>query len=173
MLSLKLNYWALISQLQTRSISVSPFYSPGMELNCTMFNSPGDDFRPPCDEYVNLVTILTKPGLRRLDIPLLIGGQEYRGWSAFRSGYLHRMLSNTTELGHFSLSTTVDGGRYNSSIDSEGEGGSMDHFVPLQYILPITSWHKLRHFHSSTFIVAQYDIMGLVTILFANIQPIS
>ncbi|KAJ5975149.1 hypothetical protein N7481_008856 [Penicillium waksmanii] len=137
----------------------------GMGLNCTMFNSPSDNLGSPCDEYVNLATVLTNPGIRRLELPLVIGGQEYRGWAAFRSGYLYRMLSSATELEYFSFSTTVDnnaGGEY-----------TMEHFIPLQSILPITSWHKLRHFHLSTLIVAQYDIMEALTILSANLQTIS
>lgn len=137
----------------------------GMGLNCTMFNSPSDDFGSPCDEYANLAKVLTNPGIRRLELPLLIGGEEYRRWAAFRSGYLYRMLSSATELEYFGFSTTED--------NNAGEEYTMDNFIPLQSILPITSWHKLRHFHLSTLIVAQYDIMEALIILSANLQTIS
>lgn len=49
----------------------------------------------------------------------------------------------------------------------------MENFVPLQTILPISNWPKLRHFHLSTFIVAQFDLMGVLAVLPSNIKTIS
>lgn len=73
------------------------------------------------------------------------------------------MLSNTTELEYFRFSTTED----NSTRQEYTK------FVPLQSILPITSWHKLIHFHLVTLIVAQFDLIEVLTILAANLQTIS
>ncbi|KAL1852643.1 hypothetical protein Plec18167_007737 [Paecilomyces lecythidis] len=108
------------------------------ELNCTIFNNP-------CEEYNNLVTILSKPGLRRLDLSLIVGGQEHFGWPAFRDGYIRRALSKAKDLEHFSLSATLEADP-SASLRSTvpGGGGSMAHFIPLQSVFPVLEWPNLQ-----------------------------
>ncbi|KAJ5528173.1 hypothetical protein N7513_012332 [Penicillium frequentans] len=138
-------------------------------LNCSMFYTPSE-------EYNNLVTILSRPGFRRLDLPLSVGGQEGQdyNWIVFRARYLSEMLSEAEELEHFSLFTTLgmDSGH---SLDSvvPGGGGSMAHFIPLQKVFPVSDWDNLRHFQLSRFMVTQSDLMGLLTAISPTIQTVS
>ncbi|KAJ5547206.1 hypothetical protein N7494_004791 [Penicillium frequentans] len=138
-------------------------------LNCSMFYTPSE-------EYNNLVTILSRPGFRRLDLPLSVGGQEGPDydWIVFRARYLSEMLSEAEELEHFSLFTTLgmDSGH---SLDSvvPGGGGSMAHFIPLQKVFPVSDWDNLRHFQLSRFMVTQSDLMGLLTAISPTIQTVS
>lgn len=138
-------------------------------LDCTIFCTASE-------EYTNLVTILTKPGFRRLDLPLVVGGQEHRNyeWIAFRSRYLSEMLSEAEDLEHFSLFTTL--GMYsghNLGSVIPGGGGSMAHFIPLQKVFPVSDWGNLKHFHLSRFMATQSDLMGLLTTISPTIQTVS
>ncbi|KAJ9293582.1 hypothetical protein DTO271G3_7661 [Paecilomyces variotii] len=136
-------------------------------LNCTIFNSP-------CEEYNNLVKILAKPGFRRLDLSLIVGGQEHFGWPAFRNGYIRRALSQAKDLEQFSLWTTLEaepGASLRSTVP--GGGGSMAHFIPLQSVFPVSEWPNLQQFHLSRFIVTQSDLIKLLRDLSPKIRTIS
>ncbi|KAJ5936331.1 hypothetical protein N7454_005629 [Penicillium verhagenii] len=140
-----------------------------MGLNCSIFYTE-------CEEYNNLVTILSRPGFRRLDLSLSVGGQEDRhyNWIAFRTRFLSEMLSEAEELEHFSLFTTL-GMDSSHRLGSEvpGGGGSMAHFIPLQKVFPVCDWDNLRQFQLSRFMVIQSDLMGVLTAISATIQTVS
>ncbi|KAJ5778714.1 hypothetical protein N7520_001960 [Penicillium odoratum] len=139
-------------------------------LNSSIF------YTPRSEEYKNLVTILSKPGFRRLDLALSVGDQEHPNydWIAFRTRYLSDMLSEAEELEHINLFTTL-GMDSDHSLGSEvpGGGGSMAHFIPLQKVFPVSDWNKLRHFQLSRFMVTQSDLMGLLINISATIQTVS
>lgn len=55
-------------------------------LNCRIFEQP-------CQEYDDWRTLIRRPNFRRLDLPLLIGGQGDDGWPLFRNGCLPMRLT--------------------------------------------------------------------------------
>ncbi|KAI2725291.1 hypothetical protein CBS147326_6003 [Penicillium roqueforti] len=118
-------------------------------LNCTIFDQP-------CEEYDNLLTILRSPGFCRLDLPLLVGGQEHEDWLSFRSGYLKHALSEAKNMKYFSLRTTVD-------TDAIRDiSGNPTHFIPLKTILPVEEWPELHSFRLSGFLVKQGDMINFL-----------
>ncbi|PYI16411.1 hypothetical protein BO99DRAFT_435530 [Aspergillus violaceofuscus CBS 115571] len=52
--------------------------------------------------------LLQRPKFRRLDLPLIVRGQEYGDWRAFRNGNLRRALSEASSLKHSSLYATIE-----------------------------------------------------------------
>ncbi|RAH71882.1 uncharacterized protein BO66DRAFT_370399 [Aspergillus aculeatinus CBS 121060] len=104
-------------------------------LNCTIFHQP-------CEEVENLVALLRRPGFRRLDLPLIVRGQEYEEWPAFRNGNLRRALGEASSLEHLSLYTTIE---VDSVTNLRWQGqqwiepeqrSSRFHFTSLQTIFP-------------------------------------
>ncbi|RAK77392.1 uncharacterized protein BO72DRAFT_428617 [Aspergillus fijiensis CBS 313.89] len=114
-------------------------------LNCTIFHQP-------CEEVENLVALLRRPGFRRLDLPLIVRGQEYEEWPAFRNGNLRRALGEAPSLEHLSLYTTIE-------VDSRS---SRFHFTSLQTIFPVAGWSGLQTLKLSRFIVIQDDVISLL-----------
>ncbi|CAM1509827.1 Fc.00g001620.m01.CDS01 [Cosmosporella sp. VM-42] len=131
-------------------------------LNCHIFDQP-------CEEYDNLVTLLRRPGFRRIDLSLLVGGLEYLEWSSYRNGYLRRALAEATDLEHVSLHTNVVPDPDNRRIDRTSRG-SIEHFNPLRTIFPIDKWPRLRHFGLSGFMVTQADVLSLLSALPATVR---
>ncbi|OJJ96273.1 hypothetical protein ASPACDRAFT_47043 [Aspergillus aculeatus ATCC 16872] len=130
-------------------------------LNCTIFHQP-------CEEFENLMVLLQRPGFRRLDLPLIVRGQEYEEWPAFRNGNLRRALSEASSLEHLSLYTTIE-------IDSvanlrwqgqqwiePGQRSFRFHFTSLQTIFPVASWSGLQTLKLSRYIVIQDDVISLL-----------
>ncbi|KAJ5824067.1 hypothetical protein N7447_006407 [Penicillium robsamsonii] len=127
-------------------------------LNCTIFDQP-------CEEYNNLVQILRSPGFCRLDLTLLVGGQEGiignndKTWISFRSGYLKGALAEAKDMRYISFGTTVT----TDTIHDIKENPT--HFIPLQTIFPLEEWPKLRSFTLSNFLVKQSDLMDFLAAL--------
>ncbi|RAH48813.1 uncharacterized protein BO95DRAFT_489193 [Aspergillus brunneoviolaceus CBS 621.78] len=130
-------------------------------LNCTIFHQP-------CEEVENLVALLRRPGFRRLDLPLIVRGQEYEEWPAFRNGNLRRALGEASSLEHLSLYTTIE-------VDSvtnlrwqgqqwrePGQRSSRFHFTSLHTMFPVAIWSGLQTLKLSRFIVIQDDVMSLL-----------
>ncbi|KAJ5626175.1 hypothetical protein N7510_002484 [Penicillium lagena] len=128
-------------------------------INCTILDDP-------CAEYANLATVVKHPGLRRLDLALLVGGidNEELNWQSFRNRRLHQALSKAKDMEDIMLYTTVIRDPSDDST-AEGGAGSLRHFIPLQSIFPIEKWSKLRHFELSRFLVAQSDVISLLSVL--------
>ncbi|KAL1853801.1 hypothetical protein Plec18170_005193 [Paecilomyces lecythidis] len=135
-------------------------------LNCRIFDAP-------CEEYNNIVTLLRRPGFERIDLALICDGQYYNDqtWSSFRSGHLRRALRQASDLKHVSLRTCID--------YSQVEDGSLpqsmqytQHFVPLQTVLPIEKWQKLRHFGLSGFLVRSDDLISALSALPRTLRSI-
>lgn len=58
------------------------------------------------------------------------------------------------------------------AVSLEDGEASMEHFVPLQGILPVVAWPKLKHFGLSRFLVCQSDLIELLKKLPASIRTI-
>ncbi|KAJ9320821.1 CAZyme family GH18 [Paecilomyces variotii] len=135
-------------------------------LNCRIFDGP-------CEEYNNLVTLLRRPGFERIDLALTCNGQYYNDqrWSSFRNGHLLYALSQALDLKHVSLQTQID----YSQVEGDGFPQSMQfaqHFVPLQTIMPIKKWQKLRHFGLSGFLVQSDDLISALSALPTTLRSI-
>ncbi|GKT51310.1 uncharacterized protein ColSpa_11491 [Colletotrichum spaethianum] len=133
-------------------------------LPCYIF-----DDRKPCKEYDDLMTLLRHPGFARLDLALMVGGQEVHNWSCFRNGRLRHALK--TELQHFSFQTDVEPNP-DMRMDALGTGGSLDHFTPLLTIFPVETWTRLRHFGLSRFLVKQNDLLDFLRLLPDTLQSV-
>ncbi|KPM43235.1 hypothetical protein AK830_g3358 [Neonectria ditissima] len=121
----------------------------------------GHIFDAPCKEYADLFTLLRKPGFRRVDLALLVGGQHRQGWLAFRNGQLQRALGSAADLEHVSLVTNA----HYEHVCYDWEDNTDEHFVPLRSIFPADKWPKLRHFGLSGFIVRLSDVVSLLAAL--------
>ncbi|KAL2836873.1 hypothetical protein BJY01DRAFT_258587 [Aspergillus pseudoustus] len=129
-------------------------------------------FEEPNTEYNDFATILRQPGFARLDLSLLVGGQEFTGWLCFRNRYLRRALEGAADLEHISLSTNVD---FDPAADAtvEGTAGSRAQLVPLCTIFPVEQWCRLRHFALSNFLVDNDDLILFLSALpFATLRSI-
>ena len=116
-------------------------------------------------EYKHLTALLRRSGFRRLDLALLTGGQENEGgWPCFRNGYLHRALSEASEMQHFTLSVSVGVDTLDDAIQPPGTDPRI-HYIPLQTVFPVDKWSKLRHFGLSRFPVVQSDLIALLAAL--------
>lgn len=134
-------------------------------INCTIFDEP-------YEEDDNFVAVLKTPGFRRLDIAMLIGGQfnpEICGSRrSFLNGRLRRALGETKDMEDFRLHTTVTANRY----DDDYRYPTLDYLIPLQSIVPVEKWTRLRHFELSRFLVAQSDITSFLTALPTSVRSV-
>ena len=131
-------------------------------LNCYIFDKP-------CQEYNDLVTLISRPGFRRLDLSLLVGEFSGGNWPSLGRGYLRHALSQATGLEHFSLHT--NGSRCVSGPDTY-EGITADDLIPLRSVFPIDSWPRLRHFGLSAFYVTQDDVISFLSVLPSGIRSV-
>lgn len=116
-------------------------------INCTIFDEP-------YEEYDNFAAVLKTPGFRRLDIAILIGGQfdsEIRGSRrSLLNRRLRRALGEAKDMEDFRLHTTVTTYCY----DDDYRYPTLDCLIPLQSIVPVQKWMRLRHFELSRFLVS-------------------
>lgn len=96
-------------------------------------------FDQPCDEYNDFITMLRKPGFRRIDLAFLVDGQSYRSWKAFCNGQLRSALALATDLEHVSLCTNVP---YEVSNKIWAEN-NIRYFVPLRAIFQVEAGRNL------------------------------
>ncbi|PCD27070.1 hypothetical protein AU210_013485 [Fusarium oxysporum f. sp. radicis-cucumerinum] len=124
-------------------------------ISCRVFDNPVSE------EYQDLVTILSHPPLRRLELSLACGSEAREKWPSFRSGLLLKALSKAKNLQDLRLYTSITliSRKWNDFVDDEENG------MPLQSIFPINEWSNLRRFALSRSFVKQRDIMTLITAL--------
>ncbi|KAL2840332.1 hypothetical protein BJX68DRAFT_279014 [Aspergillus pseudodeflectus] len=135
-------------------------------LNCRVFEEPNT-------EYNDFATLLRRPGFRRLDLALLVGGQERTGWRCYRSRLLSRALANSHGLEHLTLTTTVDVNlAYDDEIVPSRNSGSRAQFVPLCTILPVENFHSLAHFGLCNFLVDKDDVIDLLKALSPTLRSL-
>ncbi|KAL3435194.1 hypothetical protein BDV09DRAFT_195197 [Aspergillus tetrazonus] len=123
-------------------------------LNCRVFETLNA-------QYTDFAAILRKPGFARLDLSLLVRGQERTGWPTYRNGLLRRALSGAHGLEHIGLSTNVDEDPASDST-IPGSAGGRDRLVSLRTIFPVDEWKSLRHFSLSGFLVDKDDIISFL-----------
>jgi hypothetical protein len=127
-------------------------------INCTIFDEP-------CEEYDNFAKVLQNPGFRRLDISLLVGGEDESDlelcWRSFCNGRLRYALSGATEIEEFRLYTT---------FDEDIHAGELYPVIPLNGIVPVEKWSNLRHFALSGFVISQYDLVSFLSTLPTSIK---
>ncbi|KAJ5413936.1 hypothetical protein N7509_000563 [Penicillium cosmopolitanum] len=112
-------------------------------------------------------SVLKNPGFRRLDISLLVGGEDESDlepcWRSFLNGRLHRALSEATEIEDFRLHATFDDElAYNDAYP----------LIPLRNIIPVEKWPNLRHFELSSFSISQDDCISFLGTLPKTIRSI-
>ncbi|KAJ5850970.1 hypothetical protein N7455_010826 [Penicillium solitum] len=134
-------------------------------INCTIFDEP-------CEEYDNFAAVLKTPGFRRLDIAILIGGQfdsEIRGSRrSLLNGRLRRALGEAKDMEDFRLHTTVTTHCY----DDDYRYPTLDYLIPLQSIVPVQKWTRLRHFELSRFLISQSDITSFLAALPRSVRSV-
>ncbi|CAI7587980.1 unnamed protein product [Penicillium pancosmium] len=139
-------------------VMTSSFLPTG--INCTMFDEP-------CEEYDQFVKVLKNPGFRRLDISLLVGGEDESDlepcWRSLRNGHLRHALSGATGLKEFRLHTTFD-----EDIHAEEQYP----LISLNEIVPVDKWSDLRHFELSGFVISEDDCISFLPTLSRSIRSI-
>lgn len=126
-------------------------------------------FDQPCDEYHNFATLLRRPGFRRLDLSLLVGGMEHDDSQSFRQGLLREALAGARDLEHFQFHTNVE---IDFDVESTNPDGTHRNEIPLRNIFPIDQWSNLRHFGLSAFMVAQDDLVSLLSQLPTTLRSV-
>lgn len=117
-------------------------------------------FDAPCDELADLTAVLARPGFRRLNLSLQVGGMRNSGWLCYRSGLLTEALGKAVDMEHFSLHADV------TELDNVPRGWSpATDFVPLRQLFPIYKWPRLRHFGLSRFLVTKADLLSFLAAL--------
>lgn len=126
----------------------------------------------PCEDYDNLVSVLRRPGFRRLDLALILAGQQMGEWKSLRNGRIRHVLAESSEdLEHIHLGTDLwDVLRLDTC--KEDSSTLLRHFTPLRDIFPIERWPKLRHFGLSKFYVRQDDLLPLLAALPDTIRTV-
>ncbi|KAF5577857.1 hypothetical protein FPANT_10223 [Fusarium pseudoanthophilum] len=117
---------------------------------------------PMSEEYRNLVTILSHPSLRRLELSLACGALSGKNWPSFRSGLLFRALSKAENLQDIRFDT---GTRYECRPWHENLVEDPQKGMPLQSMFPLKQWLNLRRFALSRSFVKQRDLMALISTL--------
>ncbi|RBR23673.1 uncharacterized protein FIESC28_03469 [Fusarium coffeatum] len=127
-------------------------------VNCRLFDRP-------CQEYADLVTMLKRPGFRRLALDLFTGIDEHRNWRSFRSGLMRNALSEAKDLRHITLHATtytING----ETFHPPGVDGLPDYWpFPLQSVFPINCWPRLEHFGISNIQVTPEDLLSFLAAL--------
>ena len=100
--------------------------------------------------------MLKRPGFRRLDLSLLLSGDEDDLEIVFESlckGRLHGALNEAKELQEFRLHASVS--------DHVALGGEFPD-IPLHRMIPVEQWQDLRHFELSGFVICQSDLTSFL-----------
>ncbi|KAL6906827.1 hypothetical protein GGI43DRAFT_420771 [Trichoderma evansii] len=135
-------------------------------------STDGNNVVDPSEDYDNLISVLRRPGFRRLDLALILAGEHMRGWKSLRNGRIRRALAELSEdLDHIHLRTDL-WDMLQLSISKEDSNALLRHFTPLRDIFPIEQWPKLRHFGLSKFYVRQDDLLPLLAALPATIRTV-
>ncbi|PNP75822.1 hypothetical protein FNYG_10900 [Fusarium nygamai] len=129
-------------------------------ISCRIFDDAENS------EIKDLRTILSHPGFASLDLSLHCGNQCNMNWCSFRSNHLRNTFAMARDIQHFSLFTNVvyvdDFDESDSDDYHDPDVEEVDHFIPLQSILPVNDWHQLRHFGLCRFIVKKDNVINVL-----------
>ncbi|RBR02643.1 hypothetical protein FVER53263_06002 [Fusarium verticillioides] len=139
-------------------------------ISCRIFDDAENS------EIKDLKAILSYPGFASLDLSLHCGNQCEKNWCSFRSNHLRETLAMARDIQHFSLLTNViyvdDFDESDSDDYHDPDAEEVDHFIPLQTILPVNDWHQLRHFGLCRFIVKKDDVINVLEILSPTLESV-
>ncbi|EWG45062.1 hypothetical protein FVEG_15787 [Fusarium verticillioides 7600] len=139
-------------------------------ISCRIFDDAENS------EIKDLKAILSHPGFASLDLSLHCGNQCEKNWCSFRSNHLRETLAMARDIQHFSLLTNViyvdDFDESDSDDYHDPDAEEVDHFIPLQTILPVNDWHQLRHFGLCRFIVKKDDVINVLEILSPTLESV-
>ncbi|KAJ5582116.1 hypothetical protein N7535_000736 [Penicillium sp. DV-2018c] len=149
-----------VSELvMTSEASVYNFTYQG--IHCAIFDEDSD-------EYNDFVTMLKKPGFRRLDLTLHIGGEDEKDFKAsYRSllnGRLRQVLGEAKNIEEFTLNTA-----YSRRLKLYGLELPP---IPLPSIVPLERWPKLRHFGLSGYRLPQEDCVSFLQTIPKSVRSI-
>ncbi|SCO44906.1 uncharacterized protein FFNC_10112 [Fusarium fujikuroi] len=131
-------------------------------ISCRAFDNPASD------EYHDLVTIISHPLLRRLELSLACGDESRRNWPSFRSGLLFRALSKAENLQDLRFDTGIPiVSRTWHNFVEYGQNG-----MPLRSMFPVKDWSNLRHFALSRSFVKQRDVMAFISTLPSSLESL-
>ncbi|KAJ5566847.1 hypothetical protein N7535_006153 [Penicillium sp. DV-2018c] len=137
---------------------VLPSNSNPTGINCTIFDEPSEVSN-------DFVTLLKKPGFRRLDIALFVDdGRDEDVETCRRSllnGRLRRTLGEAQEMEEFSLRKAP-----NSKLSRTNP------LILLKSVVPVEQWSKLRHFAISGFVISQDDCVSFLQTLPKSVRSI-
>ncbi|KAL7898956.1 hypothetical protein HDV63DRAFT_80858 [Trichoderma sp. SZMC 28014] len=109
-------------------------------------------FEQKCEEYDNFRAVLQKPGFKKLQLSLLVAGQENVNmrWPAFRTNLLRDAIAEASQLEYFSMETDW----------------VKDRIVQpptLATFLPIETWAGLKHFRLWNFPLRSADLISTLS----------
>lgn len=139
-------------------------------LSCRLFDQP-------CEEYDNLVSLLQRPGFKRIGLTLLADGQysPEQNWSSFRSGLIKKALDALpSDLRHFSLQINVNYERARHLSMPADDSLGPEHFIPSKTILPVVNekWKKLQHFGLSGLLVRGDELLSVLADLPTSVRSV-
>ncbi|KAF4441427.1 hypothetical protein FACUT_2735 [Fusarium acutatum] len=124
-------------------------------ISCRIFDNPVSE------EYRDLVTILSHPSLRRLELSLACGTESWQNWPSFRSGLLFGALIKAKNLQDLRFDTGIlHASRQWHNFVQDPQNG-----MPLQSIFPLKQWPNLRRFALSRSFIKQRDLMAFISTL--------
>ncbi|RKL38393.1 hypothetical protein BFJ72_g7204 [Fusarium proliferatum] len=131
-------------------------------INCRVFENPNSD------EYHDLVTILSHPPLRRLELSLACDTESRQNWPSFRSGLLFRALSKAKNLQDLRFDTGIPivSRTWHNFVEYEQKG------MPLRSMFPVKDWSNIRRFALSRSFVKQRDVMAFISTLPSSLESL-
>ncbi|KAF5683494.1 hypothetical protein FCIRC_4437 [Fusarium circinatum] len=128
--------------------------------SCRIFDSAASE------EYRDLVTILSHPPLRRLELSFTCGEESKKNWSSFRSGLLFRALSKANNLQDLRFDTSIPPvtRAWHNIVGYEQNG------MPLRSMFPVKDWSNLRRFALSRSFVTQRDVIAFISTLPSSLE---
>ncbi|KAL7902725.1 hypothetical protein HDV64DRAFT_240990, partial [Trichoderma sp. TUCIM 5745] len=120
-------------------------------LSCRLFEQSSP-------EYLDFVTCLQHPSLKKLHLSLYVEFHVDFPWTAFRRNLLRNALANASQLEHFSLETGLDETTY---APHEND----NHELPpvLRTILPVNCWTGLQHFRLWNYPVNPVELISILS----------
>ncbi|KAF5253155.1 hypothetical protein FANTH_1986 [Fusarium anthophilum] len=130
--------------------------------SCRVFDSAASE------EYRDLVTILSHPPLRRLELSFASGEESKKNWPSFRSGLLFRALSKANNLQDFRFDTGIPPltRSWHNIVGYEQNG------LPLRSMFPVKNWSNLRRLALSRSFVTKRDVIAFISTLPSSLESL-
>lgn len=152
-----------LRELATRDHSITEFL---IQANGLITGLSYRIFDQPCQVYDEFKALLSRPGFRYLELSLIAdasSGYVERDWQSLTNGLLHEALSKATDLEHLDFWFPIDG----------GQQMGLHSLPPLDTILPIDQWPKLRHFGLGEVLVTHDGLISALQRLPSSIRSVN